>query len=143
MFPKVESEAIGEVFLALDTSGSMSEKDIRDGLSEFASLRQTTPFKLHFVSCDAAAYEVTTYDRHEEPDWLAMPIHGGGGTDFRPVFTLIEDYRKEKGVRPALLVYFTDTMGSFPEEEPNYPVIWVCNYQNGHVPWGQLVSTVD
>lgn len=143
IFPKVETEALGDVFLALDTSGSMSQKDIREGLSEFASLRQAIPFRLHFVSCDAQAYEVTTYDRFEEPNWLDMPIHGGGGTDFRPVFKLIEDYREEKGVRPALLVYFTDTMGSFPEEEPNYPVIWVCNYKSGNVPWGHFVSTVD
>jgi predicted metal-dependent peptidase len=143
IFPKVETEALGDVFLALDTSGSMSEKDIREGLSEFASLRQAVPFRLHFLSCDAQAYQVTTYDRFEEPDWLDMPIHGGGGTDFRPVFKLIEEYREEKGVRPALLVYFTDTMGSFPEEEPNYSVIWVCNYRTGKVPWGHFVSTVD
>lgn len=143
VFPTVESLTIGEVFLALDTSGSMSQKDIRDGLSEFAGMRQVQPFTLHFLSCDAAAYEVTTYSRHEEPDWLTMPIHGGGGTDFRPVFDLIQQYRQDKGIRPALLVYFTDTMGAFPEEEPDYPVIWVCNYKNGSVPWGQLVSTVD
>lgn len=143
VFPKVESEALGDVFLALDTSGSMSEKDIREGLSEFKGLRQAVPFRLHFVSCDARAYEVTTYDRFEEPEWTSMPISGGGGTDFRPVFDLVENFRKEQGVRPALLVYFTDTMGSFPENEPSYPVIWVCNYPNGKVPWGTLVSTVD
>jgi predicted metal-dependent peptidase len=143
VFPKVESEALGDVFLALDTSGSMSQKDISEGLSEFASLRQTTPFNLYFVSCDAQAYDVTVYERFEEPDWSKMPIAGGGGTDFNPVFDLVEKYRKEKGVRPALLVYFTDTMGSFPPQEPDYPVIWVCNYQSGRVPWGTLVSTVD
>lgn len=143
IFPKIESEALGDVFLALDTSGSMSETDIREGLSEFAGLRQTTPFNLYFVSCDAAAYEVTTYTKDEEPDWVSMPISGGGGTDFTPVFDLVEQYKKEKAVRPALLVYFTDTMGSFPEKAPEYPVIWVCNYKGGKVPFGQLISTVD
>lgn len=143
VYPKVESESLGHVFLAIDTSGSMSKKDVIEGLSEFASLRQTCQFPLHFVSCDAQAYDVKFYDKHEEPDWLSMPIKGGGGTDFRPVFEMIKGKVKELGIRPALLVYFTDTMGSFPEEEPSYPVIWVCNYKSGNVPWGTYISTVD
>ncbi len=143
VFPKVESEALGHVFLALDTSGSMSQKDVIEGLSEFASLRQTTPFALHFVSCDAQAYDVKFYDRHEEPDWHTMPIKGGGGTDFRPVFDMIAEKRKSTGIRPALLVYFTDTMGSFPEEAPDYPCIFVTNYKGARAPFGTLVSTVD
>lgn len=143
IFPKVESEALGHVFLALDTSGSMSQKDIREGLSEFASLRQATPFNLHFMSCDAKAYEVTSYDRHEEPDWLNMPISGGGGTDFNPVFGIIAKYKEEQGVRPALLVYFTDGYGTFPEEEPEFPVIWVVNCKNGNFPWGTVINTSE
>ncbi len=143
IFPKVESETLSNVWLALDTSGSMSQDDITQGLSEFASLRQTLPFPLHFVSCDAAVYEVQSYDSTEEPDWTTLSIDGGGGTDFRPVFDLIAQYQKEKGIRPALLVFFTDTFGSFPEKEPDYPVIWVCNYRGGQVPWGTLINTAD
>jgi predicted metal-dependent peptidase len=143
IFPKIESEALGDVFLALDTSGSMGQEDIRQGLSEFAGLRQTTPFNLYFVSCDAKAYEVTSYTKDEDPDWLNIPIDGGGGTDFRPVFNLIQQYKKEKGVRPALLVYFTDTIGSFPDQEPEYPVIWVSNYKGGNAPFGTYLCTVD
>lgn len=143
VFPKVESEALGDVFLALDTSGSMSEKDIREGLSEFASLRQVVPFNLHFVSCDARAYEVTSYSKDEEPRWTDMPISGGGGTDFRPVFQLIEKYKEEKGIKLSLLVYFTDSYGTFPDKAPNYPVIWVLNIKDAKVPWGTPVFTCD
>jgi predicted metal-dependent peptidase len=143
VFPKVESDAIGEIVLALDTSGSMSVQDITDGLSEFKGLRDCTPFKLHFVSCDAEAYKVTTYERHEDPDWTRLHIEGGGGTDFKPVFQKVEELMKNTGKRPALLVYFTDTMGGFPEKPPDYPVIWVTNYKNAKVPWGTLVSTLE
>lgn len=143
IFPTIESEALGDVFLVLDTSGSMSHEELSQGLSEFRAIRQCTPFKLYFFSCDAAAYDVTIFDRHEEPDWDQMKIVGGGGTDFRPAFQLIEDFRKDQGARPALLVFFTDTMGTFPENEPDYPVIWVTNFSKGKVPWGQFVSTVN
>lgn len=138
IFPKVESDALGHVYLALDTSGSMGDADIREGLSEFKSLRQTVPFILHFCSCDATAYEIVEYDQYTEPDWSSMPIYGGGGTDFKPVFDLIAEDMK-KGVKPALLVYFTDGYGSFPKDPPPYPVIWVVNCSNDNFPFGQVV----
>ncbi len=138
-WPKVESESLGHVYLALDTSGSMSPKDIQEGLSEFASLRQTAPFILHFVSCDATAYESVVYDQYTEPDWSELPIFGGGGTDFKPVFDMVEKDMK-KGIKPCLLVYFTDGYGSFPAEAPPYPVIWVVNCNNDRFPFGKILN---
>lgn len=143
IYPKIESDALGDVFLVLDTSGSMSVDDLRDGISELRGVRQATPFKLFFFSCDAQVYKVAIYDRHESPDWSTMPVIGGGGTDFRPAFQLIDQYRKQQKAKPALVVFFTDTCGYFPEEEPSYPVIWVTNYPNASVPWGTLVSVED
>jgi len=142
-FPRVYSESIGEVYLALDTSGSMGRAEITEGLSEFKGLRNTTPFTLHFMSCDASAYEVKTYDVTEEPDWDSMPIHGGGGTDFRPVFEVIAERRKNGSPKPAMLVYFTDGYGSFPDEAPDYPVIWIDTYGQVEYPFGKVIRIQD
>lgn len=140
IMPVLKNETIGEVWCALDTSGSMSETDLIEGISEFRGLRMVTPFTLHFVSCDASTGTVKTFDKHEEPDWTHLPIKGGGGTSFVPVFEKVEEARKSGAQKPALLVYFTDTMGTFPEKAPDYPVIWVTNYDHASVPWGKLLK---
>lgn len=141
IYPKVESEALGHVFCVLDTSGSMSEEELSQGLSEFKAMRQVIPFHLHFVCCDAQVYEVSSFSPQEEPNWMELAIVGRGGTDFRPVFKLVNQFSKDKGVNIAALVYFTDTMGSFPDSAPTYPVLWVTSYDNPSVPWGKLIST--
>lgn len=125
------------------THNSMGRAEITEGLSEFKGLRNTTPFTLHFMSCDASAYEVKTYDITEEPDWDSMPIHGGGGTDFRPVFEVIAERRKNGCPKPAMLVYFTDGYGSFPEEAPDYPVIWIDTYSQVEYPFGKVIRIQD
>jgi len=66
---------------------------------------------------------------------MAGILKGGGGTDFRKVFEYIE----EKSIELDCLVYFTDAEGSFPEEEPPYPVIWIVQSRAG-VPWGRRIQ---
>ncbi|RLI41406.1 hypothetical protein DRO59_07025 [Candidatus Bathyarchaeota archaeon] len=46
---------------------------------------------------------------------------GSHNTDFRPIFENVEERR----LKPAILVYFTDGYGAFPEKAPPYPVLWV------------------
>jgi predicted metal-dependent peptidase len=145
-FPRIENEALGNVYLILDTSGSMGDAEIRDGLSEFASLRQQAQFPLHFMACDAEAYEIQSCESWEEPDWTKLKIDGGGGTDFRPAFEAAEKHAAERGHKITLLTFFTDSYGTFPEQEPEYPVIWILNIPKGsgyNIPWGTVVSTVD
>jgi len=45
---------------------------------------------------------------------------GYGGTDFRPVFKYISEQEE-----PTCLVFFTDMQGHFPEQAPDYPVLWI------------------
>jgi predicted metal-dependent peptidase len=45
-----------------------------------------------------------------------------------------------------MLIYFTDTFGTFPEREPEYPVIWAV-YESAakaaRVPFGEVVIIPD
>lgn len=139
--PTMQSLEPSDVWLAIDTSGSMSEGDVSQGLSEFASLRQAIPFRLHLVDCDAKVHAEQVYEAHEEPDWTSVPIKGGGGTDFEPIFEAVAASREQgTSEKPSVLVVFTDTMGSFPDEAPDYPVIWVTNYEGASVPFGDLIK---
>ena len=65
----------------------------------------------------------------------ALDYGGGGGTDFRPIFNRIG----EKRLPISCLVFMTDTNGTFPEEAPRYPVLWVVKGHGEKVPFGTVV----
>ena len=141
MTPQLKNESIRDMYLVMDTSGSMSQKDIDDGISEFKYLRETVDFRLHFVQCDAKVQDVQTYEDYEEPEWERMHTLGRGGTNFQPVFKLVEDKSMEFD-KPALLIYYTDCQGTFPAQAPNYPVIWVTKNKSAKPPFGSKI-TID
>lgn len=72
-------------------------------------------------------------------DLERMPIHGGGGTDFRPAFDAAMKLRP----RPDIIVYLTDGDGTAPEAAPaGVVVVWcvVPSYYNKRpAPWGHAV----
>jgi predicted metal-dependent peptidase len=72
-------------------------------------------------------------------DLERLPIHGGGGTDFRPAFDAAMKLRP----RPDIIVYLTDGDGTAPEAAPaGVVVVWcvVPSYYNKRpAPWGHAV----
>jgi len=134
IMPSLRSQQLN-VAIALDTSGSIHEKEITEFLSEISGLKGQIRAQITLISCDAKIQgEPLIFEPWEEVDFKA-PIKGGGGTDFRPVFNLIE----EKNFTPDLLVYFTDAEGAFPDIMPNYPVIWLLKGKK-QPPWGQRIQ---
>lgn len=127
--PDLYSEG-AHIVVAVDTSGSISEEDTKSFLSEAIGIlnsRNVTSIRL--MACDAEVgldIELNPYD----PIPAVLP--GGGGTDFRPVFELAMDNPMK---RPACIIYLTDLWGTFPEEPPQCPVIWVAT-SDEEVPWG-------
>ena len=129
--PIMDGVGMGEVVIALDTSGSVVSV-----LDEFGStvkniLHATKPQRVHVIYCDAAVNHVDTFECGQEVVFEAV---GGGGTDFRPVF----DYIKNNSINPACMLYLTDMYGSFPQEAPQYPVLW-CATSNIRGPFGDTL----
>lgn len=129
--PVMDGIGMGEVVIALDTSGSVASV-----LDEFGStvkdiLNATAPLRVHVVYCDATVNQVSVFSRGQEVTFEAV---GGGGTDFRPVF----DYVRDQGIRPACLLYLTDMYGHFPQEAPDYPVMW-CATSEQTGPFGETL----
>ena len=129
--PVMDGIGMGEVVIALDTSGSVASVIDEFGSTVKDILSATAPLRVHVVYCDAAVNQVVTFDRGQEVTFEAV---GGGGTDFRPVF----DYVAENNIRPACLLYLTDMYGSFPEEAPEYPTLW-CATTGVPAPFGDTV----
>jgi predicted metal-dependent peptidase len=120
--------------VAADSSGSITQHTLDVFLSESrAILEVIRPRRIIFTQCDAAVHEWTEID---DIDDLRGEVKGGGGTDFRPVF----DRMKQEGEEPDVLVYLTDGYGAFPDQAPNYPVVWgsIALGPEGY-PFGEVV----
>jgi predicted metal-dependent peptidase len=81
---------------------------------------------------------VNHVDEFQSGDVLKFEMHGGGGTDFRPPFNYIEQYQ----IKPACFIYLTDGYGTFPQQAPQYPVLW-CITTDVVAPWGQTIRIED
>ena len=135
ILPRLSSEGL-DVVAAIDTSGSISDDELREFVSELDALKAQIRARVTLLACD---YKLADNGPWEYEPWDAMEvphdIEGGGGTDFRPVF----DWVETENLSPNLLVYFTDAEGDFPKTAPNYPVIWLIKGKGG-VPWGERVQ---
>lgn len=119
LLPSLYSKELDGVVIAIDTSGSIKDKEVAIFGSECSSILSEFITKIMILYCDTkiqATEEISSFDLP-----LKLKAPGGGGTDFRPVFDWIE----EQGISPTCLIYLTDLDGTFPAFSPDYPVIWV------------------
>ncbi|MBE9228908.1 hypothetical protein IQ264_26200 [Phormidium sp. LEGE 05292] len=114
---------IGEsvnVFVAVDTSGSIQQVELQAFLSEVHGILGAYPHLcclLYYV--DAEVYGPYELDSQQE---LPTP-QGGGGTSFVPFFEAID--RQWERQNQSLCVYLTDGYGTFPAKPPELPTLWV------------------
>ena len=114
-----DGEKIDWVAIAVDTSGSISGKELNHFISEIkAILGACDKVKIKLTFCDADATPFVTL---EEFDTATIKPVGGGGTSFKPPFDLV----KKEDSMPQALLYFTDMMGDFPSKQPDYDVVWI------------------
>ena len=109
------------ILVAVDTSGSVNDDELRDFFSEITYIYKTG-VRITILECDAkitANYEYTG-------KWTGK-IHGRGGTDFQPVI----DYYRKNMKDYAALVYFTDGECSIPDNVPR-DTIWVITSEGDH-----------
>jgi predicted metal-dependent peptidase len=134
--PSYTGHGAGLIVWATDTSGSMGQREFDASFAEAADVIMTCrPERVVMMACDAAVHNVHELPSYHDIYGSKPEMHGGGGTDFRPVFDKVADMLLE----PAMLIYFTDGYGSFPKEPPSYPVLWVST-TDVEYPFGQAVK---
>jgi predicted metal-dependent peptidase len=138
------TESLEHVVFAIDTSGSVFDKQSQAGFAGHvnAILAETKPKHTHVVYFDAKV------QRHDELEYGALEFStrpkGGGGTDFRPIF----EYLEEEGIVADAVIVLTDCYGDFPDDEPPYPVLWASivdpkDLGHYHPPFGEVVHVSD
>jgi predicted metal-dependent peptidase len=127
LLPSLKSERMGRLVAAFDSSGSTVRFAADFATEVQAALDEVQPESLDLIICDAKVQKV---QRFEPGDAVSIDAKGGGGTDFRPVFAIIDDPQNAAEHEleafdepPICVVYLTDLEGSFPPE-PEYPVLW-------------------
>ncbi len=125
-----------DMVVALDTSGSIGNAEIAEFISEINAIKGALPVRITLLACDAKLTEGGPWTYEPWEDFiLPRQFTGGGGTRFGPVFEWVD----RQGLRPDVLVYFTDALGDFPSQAPGYPVLWLVKGK-GPVPWGRRVQ---
>lgn len=135
LMPRLYSRSVN-VVVALDTSGSIKDEELREFLTEVDALKGQVRAEVVLHACDDKLCPSGPW-RFAQWEAITLPegISGKGGTDFRPIFDWIERER----LNPDLLIYFTDAQGRFPEHEPQYPVIWLVKGK-ATVPFGVRIQ---
>jgi len=130
VLPSLRSHRLDLVAL-LDSSGSIDDELLRGFVTELDAIKGQVNARVTLHACDRAlAADGPWVSEPWETLELPKGLGGGGGTSFRPPFEWIE----QAGLRPDLLVYFTDADGPFPAAAPPYPVLWVVRG------WGRRVQ---
>lgn len=123
-----ERKKIREFVIVLDTSYSTSGALVESFLQETVTiLNQNNSFFedsiIRVLQCDNEVRKDTVlHGMKEFTQFLEQfEIVGGGGTDFRPAFSYINELR-EQGQYQNLggLLYFTDGKGIYPKKRPEY-----------------------
>lgn len=128
-----ESSKVEELVIAIDTSGSCHKETVERFLAEIEKIlmNKDTFFRrmnIHIIQCDSIIQDHTViHSREEWKEYLQdLSIKGRGGTDFCPVFRLVEKIQKEGGLKKLKgLLYFTDGDGVYPREKPPYETAFV------------------
>lgn len=136
--PSLYSDQLPKIILALDTSGSMGEEELRLGSSVMSSiLIEYRPESMDVIYCDDRIQNIETFTP-DDGEMIILNAKGRGGTSFHPVFEHIEN---EETQPPVLLIYITDLAcyGDFPDD-PGYPVVWLTpEYVSKEAPYGRTI----
>jgi predicted metal-dependent peptidase len=127
--PSGVSEQVGELVVAIDTSGSIGQEEVTAFLSEVKGICDTVhPDKVRLLYWDTKICRDETYDTHEL-DTLVQSTKpkGGGGTDVE----CVTEYIREENINAQACIVITDGDLYSGWGQWTMPVLW-CVVDNKH-----------
>lgn len=125
ILPGMKNAQTIDVVVAIDTSGSISENDLKIFLSEVKGIMDMyDDYRVHIITWDTEVYNPQDYTPDSAEDITSYEPGGGGGTDPHCVWK----YLQENEIEPKKLIMFTDFcfFGWSPEQVHDYcDTIWV------------------
>lgn len=153
----MDDRVVEDLVIAIDTSGSTYGELVKKFLTEtYGVVEQleigNRKINIHILQCDTAIRsDVKITSKLEFDNYIRnFRVHGGGGTDFRPVFEHVDELCKKKEFKKLKgLIYFTDGEGSYPKKRRDYEVLFAIddkqnNYDYKKVPpWAMYLRIND
>jgi hypothetical protein len=126
-FPSMQGVGGGDLVIAIDTSGSVSQDEAEQFASEIDAIREMIkPDRTCVIYCDdfiQKGRDGQSYDVFDSYEDIEVRAINGGGTSFDPPFHLVDQERLE----PHAFIYFTDGWATVKERTADvvdYPVLW-------------------
>ena len=116
----IKNHVIDNLIIAVDTSGSIDKDLHKRFMEEIKLIKIMFKIKIRYIQCDSEIQQDMKFERYTDVNKIR--IMGGGGTDFRPVFDLID----KNHYNPNAILYFTDGKGDYPKYS-KYNTLWVLS----------------
>lgn len=127
-----------EVIVAVDTSGSISDKELTQFMTELNAINNSfSQISITILIGDAKLQEKYELSNKTADKFEDIKIKGYGGTDHRWIYEWIKNNKRNAKV----VVNFTDGYTSFPEDRPSIDTIWVSTGgEEEHYPFGSVIE---
>lgn len=136
--PRMRRESI-DVVIAIDTSGSITQGEINEVMSEINGMANSfESVKFNVFAWDTKLQNHTVVDTYNKGEIEKINLKGGGGTDFTGIYDTME----EKGLQSSkLLVFFTDACATFPKDEL-VKTLWILtpSGNENNIPYGEVIK---
>jgi predicted metal-dependent peptidase len=136
VLPGMTNEDTIDVSVAIDMSGSISDKMAKDFLSEVKGIMdEYQDFKLDLWCFDTQVYNYAKFTGDNADEIMTYEVKGGGGTDFDVNF----EYMKENDINPKRFIMFTDgyPCGSWGDENYCESLFVIHGNETIIAPFGQ------
>ena len=133
--PELKNTELGEIALLIDTSGSISQRELNEMAAELRGIFQIFPnAKIRVLYIDSKVQGTQLVKAND----LQLKAKGGGGTDYIPGFEWIEG----NDINPVCAIYMTDGWCDRFPRKPDYPVLWILTEKNNrfNAPFGETIT---
>ncbi len=104
VLPGLKNDETIDVCISIDMSGSISDVQAKDFLSEIKGIMEEyKDYKIKLWCFDTQVYNEAEFDGYND-DIMSYEVKGGGGTDFMANWV----YMKEHDINPKKFIMFTD-----------------------------------
>ena len=117
--PALKIKQRKNTLVAIDTSGSVSNKDLEEFFNEIHHIHKTGT-EVDIIECDAVIQRVYKYDGKQKEK---IEVKGRGGTAFEPVIKYLNTHKGKY----QNIIYLTDGECPAPSTQPARPILWVIS----------------
>ena len=136
--PSMIGEAIGQVVIGIDTSGSIGDKELNEFLTEVVAIcDDVSPSSIELLYWDTCVAGHETYNQGDYKGLVqSTKPAGGGGTRVG----CVNEYIKDKRIQPEAIIILTD---GYVEEDFGgnweYPTLWAITSKHITSPHGKTI----